>query len=48
MPLLLSTLPEILRSRVHLVSIQELLQEIRSAGEPSWVAVFADKYALPP
>lgn len=46
MPVLLSLLPDAIRPRVIQLSIQELLKEISSTQDESWVSQFKEKYGL--
>jgi hypothetical protein len=46
MPLLLDMLPDAVRQRVGIVSIQRVVQQIEASGRHPWVSEFQAKYAL--
>lgn len=47
-PLLLSLVPENLHDRVAMVSIQQVVQAIKSSGRHTWIEEFEKKYGLSP
>jgi len=46
MPLLLSFMPEALRDRVTMLSLQQVVWAIKSTGRHEWIQEFESKYGL--
>ena len=46
MPVVMSLLPDHLRQRVALVTVQEVLEQIVDASDDAWVSEFRRKYGL--